>query len=126
MAKHGVLDSDDLALKRLDLHTKLDTVAHFDQHAQSYRLLLLELKEFELPTIDNYNNFLATLSPFPQFSHINLQYNISYPKVADKSFETYVTFIDPHHPTLRSLATSPNSRLAGSASLPPKPPPLRG
>ena len=58
-------------------------------------------------TIDNYNNLINTLSNFNLKDYIKT-YTIAHPKLADKSFETFVAFLDDHIDYINADAASAN------------------
>ena len=105
----GDLRSADLELKRAPLHTKLASMKDFTAHANKTRILLknLDTAGFAYVAIDNYNNFINTLSNFNLKDYIKT-YTIAHPKLADKSFETFVAFLDDHIDDINADAASAN------------------
>ena len=102
MAEHGQLDANDLREKRLGFGTKLNKLDMFVQHSNSFRILLKELEGFPLPDIDNYSNFVASLSLFPQFAPYQVMYDIAHPATDSKTFESYCQWMKPHLQNIRS------------------------
>ena len=109
IAEYGDLRVADLDLKRAPLHTKLASMKDFTAHANKTRILHKNLHTagFAHVTIDNYNNFINTLSNFNLKDYIKT-YTIAHPKLADKSFETFVAFLDDHIDDINADAASAN------------------
>merc|ERR1711966_153925 len=57
--------------------------------------------------IDNYNNFLSTLSNHNIKDYVKT-YTIAHSKLTDKSFETFVAFLDVHITDIIKDAASTN------------------
>ena len=63
--------------------------------------------------------FKQTLNTLPEFIPYDIQYDIQFPRLAQKTLTSYVTFITPHLPVIQARAAQnpfAGSSVSGSAT----------
>jgi hypothetical protein len=105
---YGQMTLTDLAKIRLPLTTPLTSSINFLAHANTTRLIHAQLAEEKAPylEIDQYTLFLSTLTNLVELGAYNIQYDMQYPDMQDKSFTTYVKFIVTHLPAIQAKSAA--------------------
>ena len=117
IAAHGILTLSDLVELRKPLSEPLTNSAHFLAHANQARLVHVRLKAESAPylQVDQYRLFKETLTTLPEFLPYDIQYDIQFPLMTQKSLASYVTFLTPHLPAIQARAAS--NPFAGSSAV---------